>query len=146
MAADGGGFDPTVPVRNSAAQIAPMPCTRASAGLSARALSRALAFIEQRMCDGFTLDELARTAAISRFHFARQFRVSTGYSPMGYLLHRRIEQACDALRRDCGCIADIAAGLGFFDQSHFTRTFRRVTGMTPRAWAKAPQPARETAA
>lgn len=109
-------------------------------GLSPRALERALGFIERRLGEGFSLDELARTVAISRFHFARQFRQSTGCSPMAYLLKLRIARACEQLHAGHACIADTAAQLGFFDQSHFTRTFRRVTGMTPRAYARARNP------
>lgn len=116
------------------AQAAPPTRRR---GLSPRALERALGFIERRLGEGFSLDELARTVAISRFHFARQFRQSTGCSPMAYLLKLRIARACEQLHAGQACIADTAAQLGFFDQSHFTRTFRRVTGMTPRAYARA---------
>lgn len=151
MAADGGNVTCIIAVRQPApvhAQpaLAPaaLPDTAARPsspqrrrGLSPRALERALSFIERRLGDGFSLDELADTVSISRFHFARQFRQSTGFSPMAYLLHRRIACACEQLRAGPACIADTAAQLGFFDQSHFTRTFRRLTGMTPRAYARA---------
>ncbi|MBF6024323.1 helix-turn-helix domain-containing protein [Lysobacter niastensis] len=87
--------------------------------------------------ESISLESLARVACMSRFHFARRFRQSTGCSPMAFLLRMRIERARGLLADGDTRIADIAAELGFFDQSHFTRTFRRTTGMSPRAYARA---------
>ncbi|MBB5209264.1 AraC family transcriptional regulator [Chiayiivirga flava] len=150
--ADGGHVTdaiacPGAPAPGHALPPASLPGVPASAatphgrGLPPRALQRALAYIDAHLGDTFTLDDLARTVAISRFHFARLFRQSTGFSPMAYLLHARVERACTLLRRQRVGIADAAALLGFFDQSHFTRTFRRITGTTPRAYAVAMAPA-----
>ncbi len=46
----------------------------------------------------------------------------------------RLERAREMLAREDGCIADTAAALGFYDQSHFTRTFRRIHGIPPRVF------------
>ena len=105
-------------------------------GLSRRALTRACSFIAENLGERFTLDDLARQAGVSRFHFARLFRVSTGESPMAYLLKSRIERAKQMLLLDDRPVCEIAAALGFCDQSHLTRTFRRLTGMTPREFAR----------
>lgn len=104
-------------------------------GLNARALERTHAYIAQHLCESFTLADLARTACISRFHFARLFRASTGCSPMEFVLKARMEAAKQMLARGDQKIATTAAALGFFDQSHFTRTFRRMTGVSPRAFS-----------
>jgi len=104
-------------------------------GLSARALERTHAYIAQHLCESFSLADLARAACISRFHFARLFRASTGDSPMEYVLKARMEAAKEMLARGDQKIATTAAALGFFDQSHFTRTFRRMTGVSPRAFS-----------
>jgi len=105
-------------------------------GLSRRALNRACSYIAENLGERFTLDDLARQAGVSRFHFARLFRVSTGDSPMAYLLKSRIERAKQMLLQDERPVCEIAALLGFCDQSHLTRTFRRLTGLTPREFAR----------
>lgn len=109
---------------------------RAPRGLSRRAFTRACSFIAENLGERFTLDDLARQAGVSRFHFARLFRVSTGESPMAYLLKSRIERAKQMLLQDDRPVCEIAAALGFCDQSHLTRTFRRLTGLTPREFAR----------
>jgi transcriptional regulator GlxA family with amidase domain len=105
-------------------------------GLSRRALNRACSFIADNLGERFTLDDVAKQAGVSRFHFARLFRVSTGDSPMAYLLKSRIERAKQMLLQEDRPVCEIAAALGFCDQSHLTRTFRRLTGLTPREFAR----------
>jgi AraC family transcriptional regulator len=61
---------------------------------------------------------------------------------MGYVLRARIERAKTELRETSAKIAEIAATLGFADQSHFTRTFKRVTGVPPSAFNREVRSAR----
>lgn len=107
-----------------------------SRGLSPRALRRALAFMEANLGKRLSLDAVAASAAVSRFHFARLFRVTTGHSPMDFLMRARIDRSQDLLKRGNISICEVAAALGFCDQSHFTRTFRRLTGMSPREFMR----------
>jgi transcriptional regulator GlxA family with amidase domain len=104
-------------------------------GLSRRALRQALTYIETHLGDPVRLQDLAQAAGVSRFHFARLFRISTGESPMEFLLRTRIERAKMILRSTDRRMCEIAASLGFCDQSHFSRSFRRYAGMTPRQFA-----------
>jgi transcriptional regulator GlxA family with amidase domain len=104
-------------------------------GLSRRALRQALIYIEAHLGDPVRLQDIARAAGVSRFHFARLFRVSTGDSPMEFLLRSRIERAKMILRSTDRRMCEIAASLGFCDQSHFSRSFRRYAGVTPRQFA-----------
>jgi AraC-like DNA-binding protein len=83
------------------------------------------------------LADLARAACVSRFHFARLFRQSTGQSPMRYVARYRVERAKRLLAEGGRHISDIAVETGFFDQSHLTRVFRRVVGVTPARFARA---------
>jgi len=108
----------------------------ASAGLSGMALRRVRSFMEANLGESLTLDDLAGAAGVSRFHFARLFRVSTGASPMNYLMKLRIVRAKLLLLRNDRSVCDVAAALGFCDQSHFSRTFRRMTGQTPREFVR----------
>ncbi|GAB3333341.1 helix-turn-helix transcriptional regulator [Marilutibacter aestuarii] len=108
----------------------------ATGGLDPRAFERVNRFIGDHLGERFSLAELAATACISRFHFARLFRQRTGTSPMAYVMRLRVERAKVLLAEGDRCIATTAADLGFFDQSHFTRTFRRATGVPPRAFSR----------
>lgn len=111
--------------------VSPVPRSSRS-----RALQRALTYIEANLGERFSLEMLAEAAGISRFHFARRFRVATGYSPMEFLMRQRVERGKKILLNGEMSICDVAALLGFCDQSHFTRTFRRVTGMSPREYVR----------
>ena len=107
-----------------------------SRGLPAGTVARIRDYMLAHIGESISLEALARVACMSRFHFARRFRQSTGCSPMAFLLRMRIQRARCLLEEGECKIADIAAELGFFDQSHFTRTFRRTIGMSPRAYAR----------
>jgi AraC family transcriptional regulator len=94
------------------------------------------AYIDDHIGKRISLDELARQAGVSRFHFARQFRLSTGESPMEYLRRVRIERSKSILQTQDATIAEVAARLGFSDQSHFTRIFGRLVGVSPGSFAR----------
>ncbi len=110
--------------------------SRFPSGLAASVLRRIRAYIDAHIGEHISLDDLARQAGISRFHFARQFRLTTGESPMGYLRRVRIERSKSILQSRETTIAEIAATLGFSDQSHFTRTFGRLVGVSPGSFAR----------
>jgi AraC family transcriptional regulator len=105
-------------------------------GLAERSLSRVLAYIEENLGEPATLAQLAQLANVSRFHFARLFRCSIGLSPMAYIERARLQRAKDLIRSGSLSLTEIAALLGFADQSHFTRRFRRQFGYTPSAFAR----------
>ena len=105
-------------------------------GLAGSVLRRIRAYIDAHIGERISLDDLAREAGVSRFHFARQFRLSTGDSPMGYVRRVRIERSKRILQSRETTIAEVAATLGFSDQSHFTRTFGRLVGVSPGSFAR----------
>lgn len=80
--------------------------------------------------------ELARECSLSAGHFARAFRHSTGLSPHQWLLRRRIEEAHALLRDGRYTLAEIARACGFADQSHFTKAYVRLRGISPGAWRR----------
>lgn len=112
------------------------PPSRFRGGLAGGALRRVRAYIDDHIGERISLDELAREAGVSRFHFARQFRLSTGESPMEYLRRVRIERSKSILQARGTTIAEVAARLGFSDQSHFTRIFGRLVGVSPGSFAR----------
>jgi len=113
-----------------------LPPSRFRGGLAGGALRRVKAYIEAHIGERISLGELARQAGVSRFHFARQFRRSTGESPMGYVRRIRIERSKSILQTRETSIAEIAFRLGFSDQSHFTRIFGRLVGVSPGSFAR----------
>jgi AraC-like DNA-binding protein len=82
------------------------------------------------------LNELAIACELSRSHFARAFKVSTGASPIQWLLARRIELAKNLLLNSNLPIEQIAEQSGFADQSHFTRAFVKFVNATPGQWRR----------
>src|SRR3954470_16832223 len=115
-------------------------------GLPGGALRRVRGYIDTHIGDRISLDELAREAGVSRFHFARQFRLSTGESPMEHLRRVRIERSKSILQARGSTIAEVAARLGFSDQSHFTRIFGRLVGVSPGSFARCDEWSRDAAA
>ena len=105
-------------------------------GISRVRLRRVLDYIAANAHEEITLDDLARVANMSRFHFARQFRSSTGVPPHRYVMDQRLQAAKALLRLDNRSVSDIAYETGFKTPSHFTRLFRRYVGVTPSEWKR----------
>ncbi|MGO0701377.1 AraC family ligand binding domain-containing protein [Pseudomonas paraeruginosa] len=82
-----------------------------------------------------TLAELASIAGLSRYQVLRAFSRATGLTPYAYLLQRRLERARGLLGTDQP-LADIALACGFADQSHLTRLFARLYGISPGRYAR----------
>ena len=98
-------------------------------------LRRVTDLIESRLAVGVPLAEMALHAGLSTFHFCRQFKRTTGLTPHQFVLHRRVERAKQCLRSgESTPLAVIGEKLGFVSQSHFTTVFRRLAGVTPRAY------------
>lgn len=104
--------------------------------LHARAVQRVKDYIQENLHQAITLDALASLANVSRFHFARMFRHSTGVSAMAYLERARMARAQELIRAGGLSMALVAVAVGYEDQSYFTRRFRLRVGMTPAAYAR----------
>jgi AraC family transcriptional regulator len=71
-------------------------------------------------------------ARLSPYHFARQFKTATGPTPHQYVLARRVERAQQLMQQGGDLsLAEVAACAGFWDQSRFSRHFKRLVGDTP---------------
>ncbi|WP_116138111.1 helix-turn-helix domain-containing protein [Trinickia diaoshuihuensis] len=93
-------------------------------------LDEARAFIEAHFNEPLTLEQMAARAKLSISRFATAFRQRFGSSPYRYLCAVRIERAQSLLLKGVPSV-EVAAEVGFFDQSHFGRHFKRWCGMTP---------------
>jgi AraC family transcriptional regulator len=100
-------------------------------GLSRLRLNRVLEYINANLSEKLELGVLAEVADLNLYHFARAFKQSTGESPHQYVLRRRIEQAKEFLRRPEASVIEASASMGFVDQSHFSKVFRRIVGVAP---------------
>lgn len=99
-------------------------------------LRRATEYLLDNLADDINLEHLAATVDLSKSHFARGFRESTGTPPHRWLLSARIDRAKSLLLASKLSLAEIALEVGFADQSHFTRTFTKFVGVSPRAWLR----------
>ena len=99
-----------------------------------RPVRRALELLEARLAEPITLDELADHAAFDKFHLCRAFRVQIGMPPHAYLTRLRVMRAKQLLA-DGTPPGDVAARVGFYDQSQLGRHFRRIVGTTPGRYA-----------
>jgi len=107
---------------------------RFSGGLSARKLKQVMAFVAENYSSDVCLAELANVAGMSSFHFAREFKRTTGTTPHQYLMKFRVERAKALLAEAQLPLTEVGLQSGFSNQSHFTRLFRRFTGTTPHSY------------
>lgn len=103
-------------------------------GLSKLKLQRVIDYIQTHLDQDLSLKELAAIAQMSAHYFAQLFKQSTGVTPHQYVIHCRIERAKELLRHQKLAIAEVAKIVGFVDQSHFHRHFKRLVGVTPKAF------------
>jgi len=103
------------------------------AGLSDLRLARALAALHARPGHGWTLEEMAQEAGMSRSAFAAAFRTVVGQTPAGYLTEWRLSLAQARLRAG-EPLKIVSEELGYANPSAFTRVFRAQVGLPPRAW------------
>ena len=86
------------------------------------------------MQSDISLSDLAAIAGMAADTFARRFKSTTGRAPYAYVIEERVRRAELLLRESELQISVIAFRCGFSSQSHFTSTFRRLRGMTPRVY------------
>ena len=93
---------------------------------------KAIAYIEKNFDGNFTINELCKIANMSRSSLLKQFSAFCKCTPANYLTRIRIEKACALLRSTNYSIARIAQDCGFYDSSHFTKSFSQVMKMLPK--------------
>ncbi len=96
-----------------------------------RWLKTARDFVRDRFHESISLSEVAEFADVHPVSLARAFRRHYGSSVGEYVRQLRIEFACQKLAGSDASLVDIALSAGFSEQSHFSRTFKRLTGLTP---------------
>lgn len=107
---------------------------RHTGGLSPAMVRRMRDYMAANLGRPVGLDELAALAGLSRFHFCRAFKQSTGMPPHAYHLALRLERARHLLADPAVPVSEVAAATGFASQAHLTAVFRRHLGTTPGAY------------
>ena len=97
---------------------------------SAAAIQRVLRHINENLNQALTLSELADLAGLSIWRFATVFRQQVGVAPHRYICRLRLARAQVLIRQGMP-VASAASEAGFYDQSHLSRHFKTVFGMTP---------------
>ena len=105
-------------------------------GLAVANLRRVQDYVHSNLAATITLVELSRVAGLSRRHFLRAFRESTGDTPLGYVRALRIEEAKRRLSQGSQSITEVALDCGFSHAQHFATTFRTATGLAPSAFRR----------
>ncbi|RWG59546.1 MAG: AraC family transcriptional regulator [Mesorhizobium sp.] len=92
---------------------------------------KALWFVESHLPDAISLDDVAASSGVSRFHVTRAFSAATGRSVMGYMRARRLSEAARKLAGGASDILAVALDAGYGSHEAFTRAFRDQFGTTP---------------
>jgi transcriptional regulator GlxA family with amidase domain len=101
------------------------------------ALRRARDVADRDFDRPLTLDEMARAANLSKFHFARSFAAVYGETPRDYLTRRRIERAKDMLRAANLTVTEICMLVGFASVGSFSKRFHELVGSSPSEYRRA---------
>ncbi len=89
-----------------------------------------LELIKDTLDTNFSLEELAKNSGLSKFHFLRVFKKELGITPHSFIINERLNRAQELIKNGTS-LAEASLMVGFNDQSHFTRNFKRFYGYTP---------------
>jgi AraC family transcriptional regulator len=117
--------------------VTPLTGAQPGNGLPRARLNRVIEYIEANLDQEIGLAALAETAGMSSHYFSELFKQSVHLSPHQYVLRRRIERARRLLNDPTLTVLEAAVRSGFSDQSHFTKIFRRIVGVTPTGYRAA---------
>jgi AraC family transcriptional regulator len=95
-------------------------------------LGRAVEYIQDQLGTDLTVSGIAQAVYMSPYHFSKLFKESTGQSPYQYVVEARVRKAKELLTTGKFTISEVAHHVGFADQCHLTRHFKRVFGLPPK--------------
>ena len=103
-------------------------------GLQARRDVLGAEYVDANLAGKILIKDLAASLDISSGHFCRVFKRTFGMPARIWIKHRRIELAQSLMLTTGASLSEIALSCGMSDQSHFTRSFRRIVGESPSSW------------
>ncbi|MGW2642941.1 helix-turn-helix domain-containing protein [Streptomyces sp. NPDC001348] len=110
-------------------------------GLNPERLMAVTDYMREHLATHITLEDMAKEALLSRYHFLRQFAAATGKTPVQYLTELRVETACRLLTTSNELISRIGSRCGFPNPENFARVFRKHLGCSPLQYRQRTQPA-----
>jgi AraC family transcriptional regulator len=99
-------------------------------------LKQVIDYMKANLTQDLSILDLAKLASMSESHFSRSFKQSVGISPYQYLIQQRVERAKELLEKRSLSISTIALDCGFANQTHLSKVFHQMTGMTPKTYQK----------
>ncbi len=123
------------------AELCTIYANKYKTGISSRneedlALIRAISVIHERYNTKLLVSDLAKEAHFSKSNFIRKFISVCNMPPNEYIIQKRLEVAISLLKNTDTALGEIAERVGFYDFSHFSRTFKRIKGITPSEYRK----------
>lgn len=97
-------------------------------------IKEALSFIEQNFQNDISVEDIAASCGLNRSYFGKIFHETTGKSPQAFLISYRMTKAAELLKLTELSIADIGNAVGYLNQLHFSRAFKKIYGIPPRQW------------
>src|SRR6266404_6176741 len=101
-------------------------------GLTRAKLVRVVEYVQDQLNADLTVSRIAQAVSMGPYYFSRLFKESTGQSPHQYVVEARVRKAKELLTTGKFTIREAAHHVGFVDQSHLTRHFKRVFGLPPK--------------
>jgi AraC-like DNA-binding protein len=92
--------------------------------------------LRENLSDPWTVEEMAGLVGLGTTSFSEKVKTFSGFSPLNYLINIRISEAIKLLNRQDLSLTDIALETGFYSSQHFSSTFKKLTGYTPREFRK----------
>ena len=108
----------------------------AQCGLAPWQAKRVAVYIESNISLNLCVADLAAIVQLSISHFSRAFKVSFGQPPITYVKVRRVRHAQILMLNTREPLSQVALDCGLYDQSHLTRLFRKVVGISPSLWRR----------
>lgn len=104
--------------------------------LSAKPINDITALLKENVYSSLTIDDICKKTAYSKAYLFRLFKAQTGKTIMAYFIELKINQAKQLLRENELSVREISERLAFSTPDYFTKTFKRITGLTPLAYKK----------
>ncbi len=99
-------------------------------------IQKSILFMKNNLETKITLDEIAKSVGYSSSHFSNYFIKKTSFPPIDYYNQLKIQKACSYLQFSDLKIKEIAYKLGYYDQFHFSKSFKKETDLTPKEYRK----------
>jgi AraC family transcriptional regulator, arabinose operon regulatory protein len=103
-----------------------------------RSVHETLDYLRLHLDRRLTLDDMAEHSQLSKSHFLRLFKEQTGYSPVDYFIHLKVQHACTLLSVTNQTVREISLAVGYDDPYYFSRIFKKIVGVSPSKYRESP--------